>query len=154
MVGYISYDTVKLFEKVPDLEKPSIDMPDIFLMIPETVLIFDNLKQSIKIVYNAFLNSGNAKEIYEKAQDKIETIIKELKNHKDERFRSYLYVTKKTAIKNHYMGLSQILKKRRFYQCCKKKQEIMFFPVILFRWLFLRDLKQLQMSIHLIFIEH
>lgn len=125
MVGYISYDTVKLFEKVPDLEKPSIDMPDIFLMIPETVLIFDNLKQSIKIVYNAFLNSGNAKEIYEKAQDKIETIIKELKNHKDERFRSYLYVTKNSD-KEPLHGFVSNFKKEDFINAVKKARDYVF----------------------------
>jgi len=81
MVGYISYDTVKLFEKVPDRGRSSVSMPEIFLMIPETVLIFDNLKQSIKIVYNAFINE-NADGVYEQAQQKIDKIITELKNHR------------------------------------------------------------------------
>ncbi|MEN2994516.1 MAG: anthranilate synthase component I [Thermodesulfovibrio sp.] len=94
MVGFISYDTVKLFEKVPDLSKPSIDIPDIFLMIPEILLIFDNLKQSIKIVYNAFINE-NAISIYKKAQQKIDEVVENLKTHSDERFRTYLNVPKK-----------------------------------------------------------
>lgn len=87
MVGYISYDTVKLFEKVPDMGKPSLDMPDIFLMIPEIVLIFDNLRQSIKIVYNSMVEKDIK---YEEAQAKIDEIIQVLKNHQDERFRTYL----------------------------------------------------------------
>ncbi|MCX7724586.1 MAG: anthranilate synthase component I [Thermodesulfovibrio sp.] len=94
MVGFISYDTVKLFEKVPDFSKPSINIPDIFLMIPEVLLIFDNLKQSIKIVYNAFINE-DAISIYKKAQQKIEELIENLKTHSDERFRTYLNVPKK-----------------------------------------------------------
>ncbi|MEJ5228023.1 anthranilate synthase component I [Thermodesulfovibrio sp.] len=96
MVGYISYDTVKLFEKVPELSKPSIDMADIFLMVPETLLIFDNLKQSIKIVYNAFIE-GNVSFIYSKAIDKINQLISDLKRHSDERFRTYLNVPKRES---------------------------------------------------------
>jgi len=116
MVGYISYDTVKLFEKVPDLGRSSVSMPEIFLMIPETVLIFDNLKQSIKIVYNAFINE-NADGVYEQAQQKIDKIITELKNHRDERFRTYLNVPNKEGKFLH--GFSSNFKKKDFLVCCK-----------------------------------
>lgn len=119
MVGYISYDTVKLFEKVPEYEKPAINMPDIFLMIPECLLIFDNLKQSIKIVYNAFVDEP---EIYEKAQHKIEEIIKELKNHKDERFRTYLYVPDKHT-KEPLCGFVSNFKKEDFIEAVKKARD-------------------------------
>ncbi len=122
MVGYISYDTVKLFEKVPDLARSDLDMPDIFLMIPETLLIFDNFKQSIKIVYNAFLNSEDAAEAYEKAQDKIDTIIKELKNHQDERFRSYLYVSE-SQFKEPLLGFTSNFKKEDFIEAVKKARD-------------------------------
>lgn len=96
MVGYISYDTVKLFEKVPELSKPSIEMADIFLMVPETLLIFDNLKQSIKIVYNSFIEE-DASFIYSKAIDKINQLISDLKSHSDERFRTYLNIPKRES---------------------------------------------------------
>lgn len=78
-VGYIGYDVVKFFERVPDYKKPCIDMPDIFLMIPETILIFDNLKQTIKIVYNAYINGQSPKAIYEDAEKRINSIIDALK---------------------------------------------------------------------------
>jgi len=121
MVGYISYDTVKLFEKVPDLGKPSIDMPDIFLMIPETLLIFDNLKQSIKIVYNAFVDSDP--QIYKKAQQKIEEIIRELKNHKDERFRTYLGVSRDCIATKNLFGFTSNFEKEDFIEAVKKARD-------------------------------
>ncbi len=80
LVGYIGYDVVKLFERVPDNPKPVIDMPDVFLMLADTVLIFDNLKQTIKIVYNAHINDRDIKHIYEKAVARIDKIVDELKS--------------------------------------------------------------------------
>lgn len=120
MVGFISYDTVKLFEKVPDTTKPSIDMPDIFLMIPETLLIFDNLKQSIKIVYNAFIDK-DATSIYQKAQKKIDNLISDLKSHSDERFRTYLNVPQKGSKTLH--GFRSNFSKEEFLSAVKKAKD-------------------------------
>lgn len=93
MVGYISYDMVKVFEKVQDTKKEPINIPEMFLMIPQTLLIFDNLKQSIKIVFNAFID-GDRKKIFENAWEKINDIIQSFKYHEDKRFRNY-YLTPK-----------------------------------------------------------
>ncbi len=90
MVGYISYDIVKVYEKVPELGKKSLDIPEIFLMIPEVLLIFDSLKQSVRIIVNAFTD-GDSKKVYEKAKQKIDAIIQTLKYDKDESFRSYFF---------------------------------------------------------------
>ncbi len=80
-VGYIGYDVVKFFERVPDFKKPCIDMPDVFLMLADTILIFDNLKQTIKIVYNAHINNHSTKAIYEDAERRIGSIISALKSN-------------------------------------------------------------------------
>lgn len=78
LVGYIGYDTVKFFERVPDLQKPALDMPDIFLMLTDTLLIFDNLRQTIKVVSNVHTDGKDIKEAYEEAGRKIDGIIREL----------------------------------------------------------------------------
>jgi anthranilate synthase component 1 len=46
-------------------------------MITETILIFDNLRNTIKIVYNVHLDEKdeNLKTVYQRAQEKIEAII-------------------------------------------------------------------------------
>jgi anthranilate synthase component 1 len=79
LVGYIGYDTVKFFERVPDTLKPKLPMPDIFLMLPEIVLIFDNLKQTIKVVCNAFTDGKGIKDVYDEAGKKIDQTIVELR---------------------------------------------------------------------------
>ena len=77
-VGYIGYDVVKFFERVPDSPKPALDVPDIFLMLTDTILIFDNLRQTIKIVSNVHVDNKNIEKTYENAGKRIDKIIKTL----------------------------------------------------------------------------
>jgi anthranilate synthase component 1 len=78
-VGYVGYDTVKSFERVPDLSKPGIPAPDVFLMLADTMLIFDNLKQTIKVLTNVHLDGTPIEEAYRTAEAKIEAVIDELR---------------------------------------------------------------------------
>ncbi|MHB1463132.1 MAG: anthranilate synthase component I [Armatimonadota bacterium] len=52
-VGYLGYDTVRGFESLPDTPQDDLNMPDGLLMFPETVLVFDQVKRTIKIVTEA-----------------------------------------------------------------------------------------------------
>ncbi|MBI5057756.1 MAG: anthranilate synthase component I [Nitrospirae bacterium] len=78
-VGYIGYDTVRYFEKLPDRHHTGLNLPDIFLMFTDTLLVFDNLTHKIKVISNAHIE-GNAKEAYEKAEAKIDAIVKKLQS--------------------------------------------------------------------------
>ncbi len=51
-VGYLSYDVVRAFEKLPHRKKPGLDVPDVLLMLFDSILIFDNLKQTLSILTN------------------------------------------------------------------------------------------------------
>ncbi|MFO0753302.1 MAG: anthranilate synthase component I [Thermodesulfovibrionales bacterium] len=79
-VGYIGYDVVKSFERVPDRRKPAVAMPDVFLMLTDTLLIFDNLKQTIKVVANIQTEGRDLREAYEEAGKRIDRIIGALRN--------------------------------------------------------------------------
>jgi len=80
LVGYIGYDVVKFFERIPDSPKPGLDMPDIFLMLADTILIFDNLKQTIKVVSNIHTDGKDINSAYEDAEVRIDKIIRKLQN--------------------------------------------------------------------------
>ncbi len=45
LVGYFSYDIIRLIEKIPNKCKNDINIPDIRLMRPKTLIIYDNLKK-------------------------------------------------------------------------------------------------------------
>jgi anthranilate synthase component 1 len=77
-VGYIGYDTVRHFEKLPNLRHKGVDHPDIFLMLTDTLLVFDNLSQTIKVISNAYTEGRDAEEAYRDAEEKINAIVKRL----------------------------------------------------------------------------
>jgi anthranilate synthase component I len=79
-VGYLGYDSVRNFERLPDKNPRSIDAYDAYFIITDTILIFDSLSQKIKVVSNAHLEGGVSPEVaYAEAVAKIEAIIARLK---------------------------------------------------------------------------
>lgn len=50
LVGYISYDSVRMFEKLPDSTKNDLDVDDISLMLVENLIVYDHFRHSIKII--------------------------------------------------------------------------------------------------------
>ena len=82
LVGYMGYDMVRFFERVPDSDKPGMDLPDMFFMLADTMLIFDSLKQKIKIVSNVHVNGKSASKAYKEAVEKIDAITEKLRSAK------------------------------------------------------------------------
>ncbi|HJR77427.1 MAG TPA: anthranilate synthase component I [Nitrospiraceae bacterium] len=81
-VGYFGYDTVRTFEDLPALRKDSLGLPDWAFLLTDTLLIFDNVSQKIKVVANAQVISTKDREIrkaYSDAADRIEKMIARLK---------------------------------------------------------------------------
>jgi len=81
-VGYFSYDTVRTFEDLPALRKDGLGLPDWAFLLTDTLLIFDNVSQKIKVVANAQVSSTKDRDIrksYTEATDRIENMIARLK---------------------------------------------------------------------------
>lgn len=55
LVGFIGYDMVRFFERLPDKNPDDLKTPDAVLMLMDTLLIFDHVKHTIKIVSNVIL---------------------------------------------------------------------------------------------------
>jgi anthranilate synthase component 1 len=77
-VGYIGYDTVRHFETLPDNHHKGLNLPDIFLMFTDTLLVFDRLAHTIKIIHNVFIDNKSPKKAYKEAMEKIDVIEKKL----------------------------------------------------------------------------
>ena len=43
LVGYMGYDTVRFFEKIPDKNKDTLKIPDTLFILTDTILIFDHI---------------------------------------------------------------------------------------------------------------
>ncbi|MBF0319994.1 MAG: anthranilate synthase component I [Nitrospirae bacterium] len=79
LVGFMGYENVRFFERLNIGGKPSLGLPDMFFMNMDTLLIFDNLKQVIKVVANAnILYSPSPEAAYAEATAKIDSIIETL----------------------------------------------------------------------------
>ncbi len=79
MVGYVGYDLVRFFERLPERAHDDLDLPDQYLMLVDTFLLFDNVAQKIKVVAHAFLNDEtDLRTAYDAACAKIDRLIDRL----------------------------------------------------------------------------
>jgi anthranilate synthase component 1 len=79
LVGYLGYDMVRFIEELPDRGHEALDAPDMYLMLTDTMLVFDNLRQTIKVVSNVHLDGSSPDEAYAGAVRKIDDIIERLR---------------------------------------------------------------------------
>jgi len=79
LVGYMGYDMVRFIEEIPDKGREGLGMPDMFFMLTDTMLIFDSLRQTIKILSNVLVDGKDLDTAYEDALSKIDEIVKMLK---------------------------------------------------------------------------
>ena len=76
-VGYISYDAVRYFEKLPTPDTDPLDVPESIFMMATTYLVFDHVRHKIKVVSHAHLD-GDARAAYEDATARIDDVIRRL----------------------------------------------------------------------------
>lgn len=80
VVGYLGYEMVSFFESVPDTLPDELNLPDAWLMAPGLVLVFDNLKQTIKIVVNVHVTSSDGRDVlYDAAVDRLDKLVAKLR---------------------------------------------------------------------------
>jgi len=79
-VGFLGYDGVRSFEKIPETAKVDLDLPDSYFIFARTLLVFDNLTHSVKVLTHAYTGKGaDLEKEYRDALDRIETVIEKLK---------------------------------------------------------------------------
>ena len=76
-VGYLSYETVTRFEELPSPEKDPLNLPESLFMFVDTVLIFDHVTHTIKVLSHAHLD-GDIEAAYQKAISKIDNLVERL----------------------------------------------------------------------------
>ena len=80
-VGFLAYDLVRLFEpRIPNTVRDDLGVPELYLMFTDTVLVFDNVRQSLKIIANVALDEFSSIDAgYRAAHDRIERTIARLR---------------------------------------------------------------------------
>ena len=54
--GYFSYDSIRYIENIPNSCKDDLKIPDVRLLRPRTLIIYDNLKKKIFYIFNIFFD--------------------------------------------------------------------------------------------------
>lgn len=83
LVGYMGYDTVRFFEKLPNAPHDDLNLPDMIFMLAKDFIIFDHLNHKIKIISCAYISDHATPQqkslIYKKTVKKIDALIRQLK---------------------------------------------------------------------------
>jgi len=80
-VGYVGYDTVRFFERLPTHAQDVLGIWDIYLVIYDSLVIFDNVGHKIKIVSSSYLpNYATLRDAYEDACERIENVTQKLRS--------------------------------------------------------------------------
>ena len=79
MVGYLSYEVVNYFERLPSPEEDTLGVPESVFMLTTTFLVFDHLRHKIRVVSHAHLN-GDVERAYTEATERIDELVKRLES--------------------------------------------------------------------------
>lgn len=76
-VGYLGYDMVRYFEKLPDAPPADLDLDESVFVISDSLVIFDNTRHTIKVVACAYTEDADSpQEAYAEACGKIDKMIR------------------------------------------------------------------------------
>ncbi|MDY0190619.1 MAG: anthranilate synthase component I [Desulfuromonas sp.] len=79
-VGYLGYDMVRYVESLPNSNPATVGSYDSCFFFSDSLLIFDNRLQKIKVVYNAYIEEGkDPRSVYELGVNKIKALIEQLR---------------------------------------------------------------------------
>jgi len=81
LVGYFGYETVRCIEpRLGKVEKPDpVDAPDIFLMVSEEVMVFDNLSGRLYLITHVDPSEADA---WERGNRRLEELIEQLRSRR------------------------------------------------------------------------
>ncbi len=77
--GYFSYDSIRYIEKIPNSCKDDLQLPDVRLLRPRTLIIHDNFKKEIFYIFNIFKDEKINN--YQKKYDQIKSDLLKLSTH-------------------------------------------------------------------------
>lgn len=81
-IGYMGYDMVRHIERLPDTAPADLDLPEMFFILTDTLLVFDNVEHKVKVVANALIKEDVAVEAsYKEATEKIDSLVESLRKN-------------------------------------------------------------------------
>ncbi len=114
--GYFSYDSIRYIEKIPNNCKNDLQLPDVRLLRPRTLVIHDNLKKEIFYISNIFKD------------EKITNYKKKYNEIRSELFKLYIQssikkIDKKTIKNSNNIKVKSNTSKNKFLSMVNKAKK-------------------------------
>jgi anthranilate synthase component 1 len=114
--GYFSYDSIRYIEKIPNNCKNDLNLPDVRLLRPRTLVIHDNLKKKIYYIINIFSDEkiSNYSQKYKEINSDLSNLLKqsETKNFdKEQILKSKEIKVRSNTSKNKFLAMINKAKK-------------------------------------------
>jgi anthranilate synthase component 1 len=77
-VGWLGYDVVRHFERLPERAPDELGLPDMCFALTDTVVVFDNLRGTLKVVASVDVVGKDPSKAYDEACAKVEEICSRL----------------------------------------------------------------------------
>jgi anthranilate synthase component I len=78
-VGFLGYDVVRFFERVPATAVPVLDVPDALFLLADTLVVFDHARHRLMILANAHVApDADLEMVYVEAIQRIERVSERL----------------------------------------------------------------------------
>jgi anthranilate synthase component 1 len=78
-VGFMSYDLVRFFEKLPDTCADDLELPDCLFMLTDTIIAFDRVLNRAKVIAMARIGEDGIDAAYHAACGRIQEVIARLR---------------------------------------------------------------------------
>jgi len=79
-VGMVSYDWVRFVERVPDANPDPVGLPDLWFVLPETVVVYDNVRHSALLIRHVEVREGDdLGALYRDAEAHLEAVVERLR---------------------------------------------------------------------------
>ena len=74
-VGYLGYDIVRHFERLPDTTDDELAMPDLHLLLTDTLIVFDHVRHRLLLFVNALVPPGSDLDaVYDRAVTRLDAL--------------------------------------------------------------------------------
>ncbi len=74
LVGYLGYNVVRFLERLPAHQLDDLHVPDLMLMLTDTMVIFDHAQHKLLLVVNAQTTGRNPARVYREAVEAIHAL--------------------------------------------------------------------------------
>ncbi|WP_440930733.1 anthranilate synthase component I [Candidatus Pelagibacter sp.] len=114
--GYFSFDSIRYIERIPDKCKNDLNLPDVRLLRPRTLIIHDNLKKKIHYIINVFKDEkiSNYQKKFDEIKSQLDQII----------YQSSISIEQDSNIKsNQVVKVKSNTPKKRFLSMVNKAKE-------------------------------